>query len=184
MNLAEYRGIIVVSGDGLVHEVINGLMARDDWQTAIKTPLGHIPAGSANGLASTIAYLNNEIFQNISLEYFASTMAFNLNKYTAKPLDLVAIQLENGTLLHSFLNVEWAIIADVDLESEKYRYLGALRFLVGALSRILSKTKRMFNSTVVFYNLNIRIFHNFNKILSQFVTDFHNMSLFLEKYKR
>lgn len=138
IDLNEYRGIIVVSGDGLIHEVINGLLLRPDWQNAIKMPLGHIPAGSANGLASTVAYLNNETFQNIPLEYFATHMAFNLNKYAAKPLDLVRIQLENGAIVHSFLNVEWAIIADVDLESEKYRYLGALRFLVGALSRILN----------------------------------------------
>ena len=114
-------------------------MSRPDWQRAIKIPLGHIPAGSANGMASSVAFSNDELFQNISLEYFTSTMAFNLNKYIAKPLDLVAIQLESGMLLHSFLNVEWAIVADVDLESERYRRLGGLRFLVGALIRILSK---------------------------------------------
>lgn len=138
----EYRGIIVVSGDGLIHEVINGLMSRTDWEHAIKLPLGHIPAGSANGMASSVAFCNDELFQNISLEYFSSTMAFNLNKYLPKPLDLIAIQLENGTLLHSFLNVEWAIVADVDYESERYRYLGGLRFLVGALIRILSELKK------------------------------------------
>jgi sphingosine kinase len=115
-------------------------MSRPDWERAIKIPLGHIPAGSANGMASSVAFSNDELFQNISLEYFSSTMAFNLNKYLPKPLDLVAIQLENGTFLHSFLNVEWAIVADVDLESERYRYLGGLRFLVGALIRILSKS--------------------------------------------
>ena len=114
-------------------------MSRPDWERAIKIPLGHIPAGSANGMASSVAFSNDELFQNISLEYFSSTMAFNLNKYFPKPLDLVAIQLENGTLLHSFLNVEWAIVADVDLESERFRYLGGLRFLVGALIRIMSK---------------------------------------------
>lgn len=43
LKLDDYRGILVISGDGLVYEIINGLMERPDWQTAIKTPLGHIP---------------------------------------------------------------------------------------------------------------------------------------------
>ena len=30
----------MVSGDGLVHEIINGLMQRSDWSTAIHTPIG------------------------------------------------------------------------------------------------------------------------------------------------
>jgi diacylglycerol kinase family enzyme len=28
-----YDLIVTVSGDGLAHEVINGLMMRDDWET-------------------------------------------------------------------------------------------------------------------------------------------------------
>lgn len=43
IKLDDFAAILVVSGDGLMHEVINGLMERYDWQSAIKTPLGHIP---------------------------------------------------------------------------------------------------------------------------------------------
>lgn len=42
-KLDDFSAIVVISGDGLMHEVINGLMERKDWQTAIKTPVGHIP---------------------------------------------------------------------------------------------------------------------------------------------
>ena len=31
LDLAEYSGIACISGDGLVHEVYNGLYARSDW---------------------------------------------------------------------------------------------------------------------------------------------------------
>ncbi len=31
------------SGDGLMHEVVNGLFMRDDWARALQTPLGIIP---------------------------------------------------------------------------------------------------------------------------------------------
>uniref|UniRef100_A0A3P9NMF6 sphingosine kinase n=1 Tax=Poecilia reticulata TaxID=8081 RepID=A0A3P9NMF6_POERE len=54
ISLPEWDGIIIVSGDGLMHEVINGLMERPDWEKAIKTPLGILPCGSGNALAGSI----------------------------------------------------------------------------------------------------------------------------------
>ena len=46
--LNEYRGIVVVSGDGLVYEIINGIMSRNDDATKIISfmPIGQLPAGS------------------------------------------------------------------------------------------------------------------------------------------
>ena len=138
LNLDEYRGIVAVSGDGLVYEIINGLMERADWETAIKTPITQIPGGSANALACNLAYMSEEIFRTLKLDEFSTLMTFSLLKASPTPLDLISIQLANGTVLQSFLTVEWAIIADVDLESEKYRFLGDLRFSIGGLKRILS----------------------------------------------
>jgi sphingosine kinase len=66
-------------------------------------------------------------------------MSFNLIRATPKPMDLTRFQLADKSIVHSFLCLEWAIIADVDLESEKYRFLGGLRFAVGAIKRILSR---------------------------------------------
>lgn len=37
-----------------VCQVINGLLERADWETAIQTPLGILPAGSGNGLAASV----------------------------------------------------------------------------------------------------------------------------------
>jgi len=34
--------------------VINGLMQRSDWAAAIRMPIGHVPGGSGNGLATSI----------------------------------------------------------------------------------------------------------------------------------
>lgn len=138
LNLNEYRGIIAVSGDGLLHEIINGLMDRTDWKTAIKTPICQLPGGSANALACCVSYLTNEIYRETNLDYFATSMTFNLIKSKPVSLDLIKIQLVNDQIIHSFLSLEWAFIADLDLESEKFRFLGDLRFTVGAVQRILS----------------------------------------------
>ncbi|CAF0860727.1 unnamed protein product [Brachionus calyciflorus] len=136
--LDEFAGILVISGDGLIHEVINGLLERPDWKTAIKMPFGHIPGGSANALSCCVGHLTKEVFKNLSLESFAAQSAFNITKAIPTPIDLVAFELCDKKIVHSFLSFEWAIIADVDLESEKYRYLGGLRFTLGALKRIMS----------------------------------------------
>lgn len=47
----DYDGVVTVSGDGLIHEVINGLYRRKDWMQLMSTlTLGFIPGGTANGL--------------------------------------------------------------------------------------------------------------------------------------
>lgn len=37
-------------------QVYNGLMARPDWKTAVKIPVGVIPGGSGNGLARALSH--------------------------------------------------------------------------------------------------------------------------------
>lgn len=56
-TINEWRSIVVVGGDGIYYEVINGLFERADWEHAIQTiPIGIIPCGSGNGLARAIAH--------------------------------------------------------------------------------------------------------------------------------
>lgn len=52
------------------------------------------------------------------------------------PLDLVSIHLASQQRLFSFLSLAWGFVADVDIESEKYRHVGAIRFLMGTLVRL------------------------------------------------
>ncbi|KAJ6633327.1 Sphingosine kinase 2 [Pseudolycoriella hygida] len=52
-----YKYIVVVGGDGLYFEVINGMFERADWERAIsEISIGIIPCGSGNGLAKSIAH--------------------------------------------------------------------------------------------------------------------------------
>ena len=52
----KYSGLIIISGDGLVHEVVNGLAQRPDWDEISKIPFGIIPGGSGNALNCSILY--------------------------------------------------------------------------------------------------------------------------------
>ena len=49
-NLEGIQGIIIVSGDGMLYEVVNGLLNRKDWNKVRNIPLGVIPGGGkSNG---------------------------------------------------------------------------------------------------------------------------------------
>lgn len=63
---------------------------------------------------------------------------FMLCKGLVGTLDLVSIHLSSRQRLFSFLSVAWGFVADVDIESEKYRHVGAIRFLMGTLVRLAS----------------------------------------------
>jgi diacylglycerol kinase family enzyme len=56
--LTQIDRFITVSGDGLLNEMLNGLMARQDWVDAVKIPLGIIPAGSGNAVSTAMGYPN------------------------------------------------------------------------------------------------------------------------------
>lgn len=54
------------------------------------------------------------------------------------PMDLVSITTVSGSRSFSFLSVAWGFVSDVDIESEKYRHMGAARFTVGTVVRLAS----------------------------------------------
>uniref|UniRef100_A0A3B5MRE1 sphingosine kinase n=1 Tax=Xiphophorus couchianus TaxID=32473 RepID=A0A3B5MRE1_9TELE len=137
ISLPEWDGIVIVSGDGLMHEVINGLMERPDWEQAIKTPLGILPCGSGNALAGSINHYP-----------LLLNCCFLLCQGGIRPMDLVSVTIsplpsKNSHAaaprrLFSFLSVAWGFVSDVDIESERYRGLGSARFTLGTLVRIAS----------------------------------------------
>ncbi|KAG2650179.1 hypothetical protein PVAP13_1NG244200 [Panicum virgatum] len=48
------NGVVCVGGDGIVNEVLNGLLLRSDRTEAVSNPVGIIPAGSDNSLVCTV----------------------------------------------------------------------------------------------------------------------------------
>lgn len=54
-----YDALVVVSGDGLVHEVLNGLAKHATPEQAFSIPIAPIPAGSGNGLSLNILGLHD-----------------------------------------------------------------------------------------------------------------------------
>ena len=125
LDLTMTDGLVIVGGDGTIHDAIAGLMTRPDWKTAIKIPLGIIPGGTGNGLSKTLLELSGESYDPLNA-------AFLIAKGKQQTFDLAAIK-QNGAKYYSFLSLAWGLVSDVDIESEKFKFLGALRFDLYAL---------------------------------------------------
>ena len=50
----KYDAIIGMSGDGLINEILNGMINRPDKEEALKTPFGVIANGTSNCLAAEV----------------------------------------------------------------------------------------------------------------------------------
>ncbi|XP_072259969.1 sphingosine kinase 1 isoform X2 [Pyxicephalus adspersus] len=133
-DLSNWDVIAVMSGDGLIFEVINGLMARPDWADAIKKPLSVLPGGSGNALAASINYYSGH--QQVTGNKLLMNCAFILCKGQPLPLDIVSLTTSPGKRKFSFLSLAWGLISDVDIESEKYRFMGYARFSIGTFVRL------------------------------------------------
>ncbi|KAI5718966.1 hypothetical protein M8J76_002938 [Diaphorina citri] len=120
------RGIIVLGGDGILYEIINGLMERADWCTVLQTiTLGIVPCGSGNGLAKSISHMSQEPHdQNPVL---VSTL--NIVQGVSTPMDLIRAQTKSQVVF-SFLSIGWGLLADIDIESERIRAVGSQRFAI------------------------------------------------------
>ncbi|XP_031787619.1 sphingosine kinase 2 isoform X2 [Nasonia vitripennis] len=132
-DLSQWSGLVLVGGDGIVFEAINGLLQRPDWDTVMKQlPIAVIPCGSGNGLAKSIAFSKQEPFdQNPMLISALSVVRRRLNQ-----MDLVRVETRKQ-ILYSFLSVGWGLLADVDIESERLRAIGAQRFTLWSLARLI-----------------------------------------------
>ncbi|PPS00723.1 hypothetical protein GOBAR_AA19943 [Gossypium barbadense] len=149
MDLSKYDGIVCVSGDGILVEVVNGLLEREDWSAAINMPIGMVPAGSFSiyrheFLAmicwfheQEMAWLNLCCMQQVNNAAYLMPFLLlsEVNTGYKHSLDVATIS-QGKTRFFSVLMLAWGLIADIDIESEKYRWMGSARLDFYAIQRI------------------------------------------------
>ena len=139
LSLAELMSldcIVVVGGDGLVFEVINGITSRQGPDAGVaevlrKVALAHIGAGTGNGLCKSALFECGE-------EYSAINAAFVALRGRPRPMDLSRVETPNSTN-HAFLILGWGLISDIDLLSESLRCMGEARLHAAAVYFILQR---------------------------------------------
>ncbi|KAK1426412.1 hypothetical protein QVD17_15083 [Tagetes erecta] len=125
-------GIICVGGDGIVNEVLNGLLCRDNQKEGISIPIGIIPAGSDNSLVWTVLGVRDPV---------SAALAIVKGGLTAT--DVFAVEWIQTGGIHFGMTVSYfGFVSDVLELSEKYqKRFGPLRYFVAGVLKFLCLPK-------------------------------------------
>ncbi|KAK5837056.1 sphingoid long-chain bases kinase 1 [Gossypium arboreum] len=125
-------GIICVGGDGIINEVLNGLLSRENQKEGISIPIGIIPAGSDNSLVWTVLGVRDPVSAAISIVKGGLTAT-----------DVFAVEWVQTGLIHFGMTCTYYGFASDVLElSEKYqKRFGPLRYFVAGFQKFLCLPK-------------------------------------------
>ena len=71
----DYDAVVVVSGDGLAHEIFNGFAQHENPRAAFAVPLAPVPTGSGNGCCISLLGLKVDcIFSERGALFFVSVL--------------------------------------------------------------------------------------------------------------
>ncbi|KAG1756719.1 ATP-NAD kinase-like domain-containing protein [Suillus paluster] len=125
-----YDAIVILSGDGLIHEVLNGINQHQNREKAFRIPIVPIPTGSANGLSLNLLGLQDGL----------DVCAASLNVLKGQPLKTDLFSFTQGDRQRiSFMSQTIGIMADIDIETEHLRWMGDTRFILGYLRAIIAR---------------------------------------------
>eukprot|EP00268_Persea_americana_P014743 TRINITY_DN16616_c0_g1_i14.p1 TRINITY_DN16616_c0_g1~~TRINITY_DN16616_c0_g1_i14.p1 ORF type:complete len:531 (-),score=108.21 TRINITY_DN16616_c0_g1_i14:319-1911(-) len=129
-------GIVCVGGDGIVNEVLNGLLSRSDEKEAISIPIGIIPAGSDNSLVWTVLGVRDPVSAAIAIVKGGLTAT-----------DVFAVEWIQSGAVHFGMTVSYfGFVSDVLELSEKYqKRFGPLRYFVAGFLKFLCLPKYSFD---------------------------------------
>jgi len=136
ISLDNYDAIVTVSGDGTVHELINGFALHKEPMKAFKIPIAPIPAGSGNATSLNL----------LGLEDGLDVAAATLNAIKGRPMavDVLSI-VQSGKRSFSFFSQCVGLMADLDLGTEHLRWMGSSRFVYGFLRGLITRKAYRFS---------------------------------------
>jgi YegS/Rv2252/BmrU family lipid kinase len=126
LSLPDCAAVCAIGGDGTVHEIVNGLMAREH-PSAI--PLGVIPAGSGNDFALHLG-LTDPVMA-----------ARRILAGHSKALDVARVTTAAG-VEYCLNNIGWGSAVDINQRAEGMRWLGPSRYALAALWQIVKPVRR------------------------------------------
>jgi sphingosine kinase len=129
INENDFDVIASCSGDGLPHEVFNGLARKANAAEALrKIAVVQLPCGTGNAMS-----------WNLNGTGSCSLAALCIVKGIRTSLDLASFtQRDKRTI--SFLSQAIGIVAETDLGTDNMRWMGSARFTYGFFVRLLGKT--------------------------------------------
>jgi sphingosine kinase len=131
--LSSFDAILPIGGDGILAEVINGIVQRPDGQDLLQNlPIIPIPGGTSNGISRSLLFQICEGPSELNAIY-------NVVKGKPSPMDLSKVLTLDGKSHYAFLMLSWGLIADIDIKSEVLRCLGEVRLHLFAVYFMMRK---------------------------------------------
>lgn len=139
-NLSQYDGVVVVGGDGLLSEVVNGLTRYAQNKVGINyndhtlqhdpcsLPIGIIPAGTGNIYA--------KMFHGIREP---TTSALHIIRGLRKASNLYSIHQDGKLCAYSILVFGFGFPGDLIKSSQSKKYLGRSKYFFAVLDSIIWK---------------------------------------------
>ena len=121
-----FNGICPIGGDGTMHEIINGMMLRQDKS---KIPIGLITGGTGNSFMHDLEMLD---------PIDAARAVVGGKKQS---IDIVDLSV-GGKQIYIFNIIGWGLVTDAGIKAEYIRWLGHNRYTVSAAFEVLCKKRR------------------------------------------
>ena len=122
-----YDGFCAIGGDGTMHEVVNGMLTRNDGK---KLPIGLITAGTGNSFMHDMDCLDPII------------AAKRIVTGRLRKMDIAEVDA-NGETIYGFNIVGWGIPTDVNLLANKIRWMGSQRYNFASIIEVIKNTRRL-----------------------------------------
>ena len=127
LEFDDFEALCVIGGDGTMHEVINGMLQREDEKML---PIGLITGGTGNSFMHDMNCLD------------PIEAAKKIVKGKLKKIDIAKINTEKNTY-YSFNLIGWGVPTDSNILAEKLRWLGGARYSISAILEVIKGRNRL-----------------------------------------
>ena len=127
LDFTGYDGFCAIGGDGTMHEVINGMLKRNDGR---KLPIGLVTGGTGNSFMHDLDCLDPE---NAVKRILTGRL---------RPIDIAKVDA-NGEIIYGFNIVGWGMPTDINFLAEKMRWLGEQRYNVASIIEVMKGKQRL-----------------------------------------
>ncbi|UCD37321.1 MAG: diacylglycerol kinase family lipid kinase [Fidelibacterota bacterium] len=126
LDLAEWDAFCAIGGDGMMHEMVNGLLARPDQR---QLPLGLIPAGTGNSFLYGFGC------------HDPVDAAQRIVAGESQIIDVAQVSLGERSMFSCNI-IGWGLITDISILAEQLRWLGENRYTVASAIEVMKAKRR------------------------------------------
>lgn len=127
LNFNGYDGFCAIGGDGTMHELVNGMLTREDKK---KIPIGLITGGTGNSFMHDLNCLDPVVAAK-------RIVIGRLRKVDIAKVDAA------GEIIYGFNIVGWGLPTDINNLAEKMRWLKGQRYNVASIIEVIKNKVRL-----------------------------------------